>query len=116
MVPVGAMCLEIVNFCENPPESANVDRLFLEFSFAHKDSQLSKDLLGPSESERRQQNRTFSFQCPLDGGGQSFRFSLASKSRRQLPISTSCCQDQNVGFNIVKAGAPQEGLVMKADV
>src|SRR5207244_10288810 len=83
-----------IDFSEDTTQAADVDRLALEFAFAHQQCQQRQDFLRTAQRERRNQNRTLAFKHALNGLSEALDFSLAGEIRRQLPVAARRFHDQ----------------------
>ena len=113
---MGAVGFQVVDFGEDAAQAADVNRLRLEFAFAHHHGQQGEDFLGAPQGEGGNQDRAAAVEHALDGLAEALDFRLAREAGRERTVAARGFHDQHVGLHVLEPGAPQDGLVMEANV
>ena len=108
VLAVGAVRFQVVDFREDAAQAADVDRLRLEFAFAHQQGQQGEDFLGAPQGERRDEHGALALEDRWMACGQALDFRFAREAGRHLAVAARGFHDEHVGLHVFEPGRLRE--------
>ena len=113
---VRAVGFQVVNFGEDPAQTANVDGLLLELARLEGQRQRREDLLRAAQREGGNEHAALALKCGADGSDEPLELGLAAEVRGRGAAAARGFHDQDIGFHILETRSLEDGLIPKAHV